>query len=242
MPAGVSRRDFLKSSGRSATAIALPYFVPATVLGRDNSVAASETIRIGVIGTGNRARQLMDQLSAVGRIVAIADCYQARLEQTLAEKKQSWATYGDYRRMFDQEQLDAVIVATPDHGRSLPCIRACQRGLDVYAEKPLTAYVAEGRTSRRCGPQARLRIPGRYTATHDGNQSLLLRSRAYRSDRRTRIRPGRELHRSQPIRGPCCRTDPGRRRLGPVVRSNGIATLPSKTSVSVDAMAGVFGW
>ena len=47
--------------------------------------------------------------------------------------------------MLDKEQLDAVIVATPDHGRSLPCIVACQAELDVYAEKPLTAYIAEGR-------------------------------------------------------------------------------------------------
>ena len=158
MPAGVSRRDFLKSSGKSATAIALPYFVPATVLGRDNSVAASETIRIGVIGTRQSARQLMDQLSAVGRIVAIADCYQARLEQTLAEKKQSWATYGDYRQLLDKEKIDAAFVITPDHGRVLPCIHAVQSGRDVYAEKPLTAYITEGRHAVRARCKASQRI------------------------------------------------------------------------------------
>ena len=47
--------------------------------------------------------------------------------------------------MLDDEQLDAVVVATPDHGRTLPCIHAVQAGLDVYAEKPLTAYIQEGR-------------------------------------------------------------------------------------------------
>ena len=47
--------------------------------------------------------------------------------------------------MFDKEKLDAVVVATPDHARALPCIRAVQAGLDVYAEKPLTAYIREGR-------------------------------------------------------------------------------------------------
>ena len=47
--------------------------------------------------------------------------------------------------MFDREKLDAALIATPDHARTLPCIRAMQAGLDVYAEKPLTAYVREGR-------------------------------------------------------------------------------------------------
>ena len=47
--------------------------------------------------------------------------------------------------MFDTEKLDADIIATPDHARTLPCIRAVQAGYDVYAEKPLTAYIKEGR-------------------------------------------------------------------------------------------------
>jgi predicted dehydrogenase len=115
------------------------------VLGREGETAASETIRVGVIGTGGRARQLMQQLPAPGRIVAIADCYRQRMVETLQMFQADWPMYQDYRQMFDQQQLDAVIIATPDHGRSLPCIRACQAGLDVYAEKPLTVYISEGR-------------------------------------------------------------------------------------------------
>lgn len=49
-----------------------------------------------------------------------------------------------FQRGSSQQRLN-VIIETPDHGRSLPCIRACQAGLDVYAEKPLTAYIAGGR-------------------------------------------------------------------------------------------------
>ena len=137
-----SRRRFLK---KASAALAAPSLLPAAATGRDTAVSANETVIVGVIGTGNRARQLMDQLPPPGRIVAIADCYSAQLEQTLREKKKAWRTYRDYRQMIDQEKLDAVIIATPDHGRSLPCIVACQAGLDVYAEKPLTAYVKEGR-------------------------------------------------------------------------------------------------
>jgi predicted dehydrogenase len=119
--------------------------VPATLLGRDGGTAPSEEVRIGVIGTGNRAKQLMSQLPAPGKLVAIADCYKQRMIDAELRLKQTFAKYDDYRAMFDKEQLDAVIIATPDHGRSLPCILACQAGLDVYAEKPLTAYIAEGR-------------------------------------------------------------------------------------------------
>lgn len=140
-----SRRNFLKKSAAISAAFSVPLIVPTKVLGRDDAAPASETILVGVIGTGNRARQLMDQLPSPGRIVAIADCYQQRMVETLQQQKADWRTYQDYRRMLDTERLDAVIVATPDHGRTLPCIRACQAGLDVYAEKPLTVYVQEGR-------------------------------------------------------------------------------------------------
>jgi predicted dehydrogenase len=142
----LSRRTFLQRAAAAGSAIAVPSFVPARVLGREGAPGANEEILIGFIGTGGRARQLMDQVPAGGRIVAIADCYQQRLAETLDQKKAKWTAYQDYREMLDKERLDAVVVATPDHGRTLPCIRAMQAGLDVYAEKPLTAYVREGRT------------------------------------------------------------------------------------------------
>ena len=135
-----TRRSFLREQG--AAGAALMVWGASSTRARET---AASTVNVGVIGTGNRARQLMDQLPSPGRIIAIAECYEEHLKQTLREKKKSWATYGDYRQMLDQEKLDAVIVATTDHGRSLPCIHACQAGLDVYAEKPLTAYVKEGR-------------------------------------------------------------------------------------------------
>ncbi len=150
----LSRRTFIGRSLAATTAIGMPLFLPPHVLGR-GAPGPNEQIRIGFIGCGGRARQLMDQIPAEGRIVALADCYRDRLTGTLAQKQAKWPTYQDYRQMLDREQLDAVVVATPDHGRSLPCLRAMEAGLDVYAEKPLTAYVREGRvladTARRLG-------------------------------------------------------------------------------------------
>ena len=144
MPHRPSRRKFLRHTAASVAATA-PAFVPTTLLGRDGGTSANEQVRIGVIGTGNRARQLMSQLPSPGKLVAMADCYRERMVDANKKLQLSLPQYADYREMFDKEQLDAVIIGTPDHGRSLPCIVACQAGLDVYAEKPLTAYIAEGR-------------------------------------------------------------------------------------------------
>jgi hypothetical protein len=140
-----TRRDFLKTSSALSAAIGAPMIIPAHVLGRGGKPSANEQVIIGLIGTGGRCNQLIDQVPAGGKIVAASDCFLYRATETLKKKKADWKLYQDYRKMFDAEKLDAVIIATPDHARTLPCIRAVIRGFDVYAEKPLTAYIHEGR-------------------------------------------------------------------------------------------------
>jgi len=140
-----NRREFLKRATAASTAFAAPMFIPGRVQGLDNTPPPSEQVLIGVIGVGGRARQLIDQIPKGGRIIAAADCYLQRVKDAANERHANWAIYQDYRQLLDQEKLDAVLVATPDHARTLPCIHAVQAGLDVYAEKPLTAYIREGR-------------------------------------------------------------------------------------------------
>lgn len=142
---GSTRRDFLKTAAAATTALGVPTFIPARVLGRDGGTSANDEIIIGVIGVGGRCNQLIDQVPPPGRIVAAADCYQQRAADAAKKRDAKWSIYQDYRQMFDKEKLDAVIIATPDHARTLPCIRAVQAGYDVYAEKPLTVYIHEGR-------------------------------------------------------------------------------------------------
>lgn len=142
---GSSRRDFLKTAALATTALGAPTFIPARVLGREGSPGANEQIIIGAIGIGGRCNQLLDQVPEGARVVAVADCYLKRAREAAEHRKANWAVYQDYRQMFDKEKLDAVIIATPDHARTLPCVRAVKAGLDVYAEKPLTAYIHEGR-------------------------------------------------------------------------------------------------
>jgi predicted dehydrogenase len=142
----LSRREALKYSAVGAAgAIALPHLISSTALAADEKPGANERVIVGFIGTGHRARQLMDQLPPPGQIVAVADCYLKRAHEAVGEKNSDWKVYQDYREMLDKEKLDAVVVATPDHARAGIAIHACQAGKDVYAEKPLTAYIAEGR-------------------------------------------------------------------------------------------------
>jgi predicted dehydrogenase len=100
---------------------------------------------VAAIGVGHRASLLLDQLPAAARIIALADCNLPRAEQYKATRGGSWDVSADYRRVLDRPDVDAVIVGVGDFQRVLPCIRACQAGKDVYAEKPLTLYVQEGR-------------------------------------------------------------------------------------------------
>jgi predicted dehydrogenase len=139
-----SRRRFLQSV--TAASLAMPTVIPARVLAAPGRPGANDRVIIGFIGTGGRSRQLMDHVPAEGRIVAICDSFRQRCLETLEQKQADWNTYQVYEEMFERENLDAVVVGTPDHARVLPCIHACQAGLDVYAEKPLTLTIGEGRT------------------------------------------------------------------------------------------------
>jgi predicted dehydrogenase len=150
----LSRRQLLKLvAAGGAGAAATPYLVPSGVLAAHGRPGANERITLGVVGVGRRARQLIDYLPEQAQIAAVADCFLTRCtvpyryvnRDAAAGKKPDWRIHQDYRKLLDEKDIDAVIVATPDHGRVLPCIRACQAGKDIYAEKPLTLHVREGR-------------------------------------------------------------------------------------------------
>src|SRR4051812_9904990 len=107
MPRSHRRRDFLKSSLAAATAISLPTFVPARVFG------ANEKLNIGVIGVGGRGAS---DLAAVAgeNIVAVCDVSEASLKSAAGSFPNA-KTYSDCRQLLEQKDLNAVVVATPDH-------------------------------------------------------------------------------------------------------------------------------
>ncbi len=140
---GSSRRGFLQGSSA-----ALGAAVAAS------SVAAgppSERVRVGIMGAGGRALSLIRTFAANPsvEVVGIADLDSNRLPRGLseAEKLQRQRPRGesDFRRLIDDDTIDAMVIGTPDHWHAIPTILACQAGKDVYVEKPDGHNIEEGR-------------------------------------------------------------------------------------------------
>ena len=184
-----TRRDMLKAS----TALAVPVFVPAHVLGLDGSAPASETVRVGVIGCGGRSRLIREGADVKGfRVVAACDCEIAKAERYVKELSggEKWGVYDDFRKMIDDEKLDAVMVETTTHARGWIAIKAMQAGMDVYIEKPMCLTIAEGRVDGQGGAEAEPRHAGRHSAAVDADQQLGQRPGEKRRHRQDQDRPG----------------------------------------------------
>lgn len=136
-----TRRRFLTQSGAfAATAFALPYLVPGSAFG------ANEKIHTGHIGVG---RQGMGNLKIfLPHAIAVCDVdkkHAAAAEKVVAKANGKCEVFGDYRKLLEMPGIDAVVISTPEHWHALPTIAACEAKKDVYCEKPLTLFVAEGR-------------------------------------------------------------------------------------------------
>ncbi len=144
------RRDFLRTA--VGATIAAPYFVPSAALAAPGRLGANDRIRVGLVGSGHRSRDLTKESPPDLQIVAVADCDLQQITSYLEAAKdvpdsivaENCRRYQDYREMFDKENLDGVFVATTTHARASICIHAMQAGLDVYAEKPMTLTIQEG--------------------------------------------------------------------------------------------------
>jgi predicted dehydrogenase len=142
----LDRRSFVKNSVLSAAAV--------TALAGDATAkaSASERVRVGVMGAGGRALSLIRSFAANKNvdIVAIADIDPSRLPRGLEEAatRQGKKPKGekDFRKLIDDDTLDALVIGTPDHWHALPTILACMAGKDVYVEKPDSHDIIEGRT------------------------------------------------------------------------------------------------
>ena len=147
----VSRREFVGAVGGSAALVA--------ARGVSGAVAANDKIRLGLIGAGNRGNQLLDTFLKRPEVdvIALADVDDRHAGATASRiKRQNGndpSLAHDYRAMLDSKDIDAVIIATPDHWHALPAIHAVMAGKDVYVEKPVGHNVAEGQAMIRAARQ-----------------------------------------------------------------------------------------
>ena len=139
---GTTRRTFLRRSAAASVVVAAPMFIPSHVLGKPGQPGANDRIGLGYIGVGRQGSGLIAG-HGDNAVIAIADVNLPRARQR-AEKYGAEA-YQDYRKLLERKDIDAIVTATNDHWRALVCIHAAQAGKDVYAEKPMTLTIAEGR-------------------------------------------------------------------------------------------------
>ena len=109
--------------------------------------AASESIVLGFIGVGGMGTGLLNIFKGFPdvRVAAVCDVYEPHLRRAQSAADGKPEVYSDFRKVLDRKDIDAVVIATPDHWHAIPTILACQAGKDVYCEKPLTHRIAEGR-------------------------------------------------------------------------------------------------
>ena len=140
MSDGITRRDFVKRTAAVAAGIAAAGAGP-------RAAGANERIRVGFIGVGNRGGQLLSATTPNPdvEIVALCDVYEPYLAKHAEKLGGSVARYGDFRRLLERDDIDAVFIATPDHWHAVQTIVACAAGKDVYVEKPLSITIVEGR-------------------------------------------------------------------------------------------------
>jgi predicted dehydrogenase len=138
-----NRRTFVKSA---AVGLAAGVTFPGP-----SQAAPSDKIQFGFIGVGRQGTSRLNEFMRHPDVVAAAVCdldqshvqnAAAAVEKTQGRKPE---TYHDFRKLLERKDLDAVMIATPDHWHALPAIAACQAGKDVFVEKPLSYSIGEGR-------------------------------------------------------------------------------------------------
>ncbi|MGO8925372.1 MAG: Gfo/Idh/MocA family protein [Limisphaerales bacterium] len=159
----LTRRRFLTRGAMAASAVALPFYIPASALGRNGAVAPSERIVMGGIGIGGRGSYDLGAMLNERDVqwVAVCDVLKSRREaaKNMVDSKQGnkdCAVYGDLRQFLaERNDVDAVLIATGDRWHALASTLAMRAGKDVYCEKPACLTMAQSQmvveTARRYG-------------------------------------------------------------------------------------------
>jgi predicted dehydrogenase len=153
MSAKINRRKFI---GNSAAAVAAFTVIPRHVLGGNGFLSANDRINLGYIGVGKQAHGLLEDIGRCRETMVLAACdvdqnklgrFKAAAEANNKAKNISGSVdaYKYYRELLQRKDIDAVVIATPDHWHAQIAVDAAKAGKDIYCEKPLALTIAEGR-------------------------------------------------------------------------------------------------
>ena len=150
----LNRRQLLK---QTAFAAAIPTIIPSTAFGTDNAPVPSERVNLGFIGVSGQGTRLLKNALYIqqARVVAVCDCFTSRRQAAINTIKDIYTSenrqadvgakaYADFRELLAREDIDGVVIATPDHWHVPLAYYAVQAGKDVYVEKPLGVSVDDG--------------------------------------------------------------------------------------------------
>lgn len=115
--------------------------------GRPPRAPANDRIGIGMIGVGNFGTANLRQFlrHADVEVVAVCDVFRPSLQKAVELAGGKAKPYGDYRRLLEDRDVDAVVITTPEHWHAIMAIDACDAGKDVYVEKPIAHHIRDGR-------------------------------------------------------------------------------------------------
>jgi predicted dehydrogenase len=151
----MKRRDFIGKTALGAGAVTI---VPGHIMAGTGKVTPGNRINLGYIGTGKQSLGLLHSINGCPETIVLAACdvdqrklarFKNEAEKANAEKLeggfQAVDSYGHYRELLERKDIDAVVIAVPDHWHAMVAVDAANAGKDVYCEKPLALTVAEGR-------------------------------------------------------------------------------------------------
>ncbi len=150
----IDRRKFIGQAAMGAAAFSI---VPRNVLGGNGFTAANDRINLGYIGLGKQSYTLLDSIGKIKETVVLAasDVFGAKLDKFVEAANQNnkkknlnvkVESYKYYRELLERSDIDAVVIASPDHWHAQMVVDAAKAGKDIYCEKPLALTIAEGRS------------------------------------------------------------------------------------------------
>ncbi len=174
----MSRREFVEISGKAAAAAAISSLAfPSLSLGAD---PLANPVKVGHIGLGVRGGRLINYTSSIAqaRVVAVCDVYKPHLQKGIDRSQNPEVkTYNDYRDLLDDSEIEAVVIATPDHWHEKMLIDAVKAGKDVYCEKGWTTSVSSAKRMRAAVKKydrvAQLGHQGRQQASADVARKMI---------------------------------------------------------------------